>query len=101
VIPGTVDRLTAQECARWSLWLHACEHRAVLPWVRTAIRLAQTVEDGDLWTALVEREAELQAQLTALEAQLWDLDPAWAQEALGRFYAQHPDGTPDPTRRLR
>jgi hypothetical protein len=97
----TTTSLTVDERRRWHLWLGACEHQAVLPWVRTAIRLAQAAEDRHEWHALVERYGELDAALTAIERTLGALDPAWAARVSGRFYAEKPDGTPDLARRLR
>ena len=93
--------LSAHERERWRLWLHACEHRAVLPWVRRVAQLAQAAEEAEAWQSAVATLARLNERLDALDATLWALDPAWAQEVLGRFYALKPDGTADLARRLR
>jgi hypothetical protein len=83
----TQDRgLSAHERRRWSLWLHACEHRAVLPWVRQVARLAQAAEDDAAWRGAVGTLERLHEQLDALDAMLWTLDPAWAADVLGKFF---------------
>ena len=63
--------------------------------------LAQAAEDSAYRRTLATDRATERVQLDALDVTLWALDPAWAQDAPGRFYAQHPEGAADPTRRSR
>jgi hypothetical protein len=93
--------ITPHELRRWILWSSVLQHRAVLPWVRTCRRFAQAAEDPQEWRRLGAREAQLAATITGLEAELWAMDYDWACVVLGRWYAVHADGTPDPTRRLK
>jgi hypothetical protein len=83
------------------LILHACEHRAVLPWIRRCLRLAQAAEDDDEYRSLVFALDVLQAQLESLDADLRARDPEVAALFLAKFYAQRPDGTPNWALRCR
>jgi hypothetical protein len=91
--------MTELEQRRWRTRLAACEHRAVLPWVRQVARLAQAAEDGDAYRHALRVAARLGAEVDALDADLCALDPDWAEEVLARFYAAHPDGTINWARR--
>src|SRR5262245_38586674 len=85
---------------RAALWLNACKHRAVLPWVQKCLHLARAAEDDKEYRHLLKVHARLEHQLESLDATLRALDPAWADRVLVIFYAQHPDGTPDWAQRL-
>jgi hypothetical protein len=93
--------MTNHERRRWSLWVGACEHRAVLPWVRLAIRLAQAAEDDAEYRRLLRHYEGLQRQLDHIDADLWALDPDWCEEVLAKFYGRHADGSVDRARRVR
>jgi hypothetical protein len=74
--------MTPHERRRALLWTACCMHRAVLPWVRTVLRLAQAAEnDAEYRTALAVR-TRLSAQLAEIEAELWRLDPDWSREVV-------------------
>jgi hypothetical protein len=93
--------MTQHEQRVQGLILHACEHRAVLPWVKVCIRLAQAAEDDRQYRSLLRCYGELQAQLDALDADLLALDPEAAKVFLDKCYARNPAGTPNWAKRCR
>jgi hypothetical protein len=64
------------------LWTALVQHRAVLPWVREVLRLAQAAEDDAPYRSTQATLAWLLDETEDLEADLREHDPAWAAGVL-------------------
>ena len=52
------------------LWIAWCEHQAVLPYLRTIMRLAQAAEDADAYREALRKQAVIHEQLAELARKL-------------------------------
>ena len=62
------------------LWTNFLQHSAVLPWIRTVIRLAQAAEDAEAYRSALASEARCLRGKKAMAERLWEDSPHWCAE---------------------